>query len=253
MLKYLDADKGAEDDEIKKRFGRVKFCVSSPITDEFRKAVLGDKDLEWKPLDLKQDGSVAPKGREWTEVCYVPTEISRSKKGREYRYLVTRQIVEERVLVGMDPNRVLPFPTIEINQQRYKIFSVVSNGKEDGAELIRWHDQRCGRSEEVHAILKNDLAGGTMPSGKFGANAAWWWCAILAHNLQTILKQVAMDENWQHKRMKAFRFHLINLPARLVKSGNVLTLKLSVNRDKLTLLLDIRSRLLAFARGPCST
>lgn len=253
LLKYLDADKGAEDDEIKKRFGRVKFCVSSPITDEFRKAVLGDKDLEWKPLDLKQDGSVAPKGREWTEVCYVPTEISRSKKGREYRYLVTRQIVEERVLVGMDPNRVLPFPTIEINQQRYKIFSVVSNGKEDGAELIRWHDQRCGRSEEVHAILKNDLAGGTMPSGKFGANAAWWWCAILAHNLQTILKQVAMDENWQHKRMKAFRFHLINLPARLVKSGNVLTLKLSVNRDKLTLLLDIRSRLLAFARGPCST
>ncbi len=251
LLKYLDAEKGEEGDEIKKRFGRIKFCVSAPITEEFRKAVMSDKDLEWKPLDFNEDGSPCLRGREWAEVCYVPNELARSKKGREYRYLVTRQVVEERVIPGIDPNQVLPFPTIEMNRRQYRMFAVVTNDNGDGAELIRWHDQRCGHSEEVHSILKNDLAGGIMPSGKFGANAAWWWCSILTYNLQAILKRVAMDEIWQHKRMKAFRFHLINLPGRLVMSGNVLTMKLAVNRDKLAWLLDIRSRLLAFARGPC--
>jgi len=33
---------------------------------------------------------------------------------------------------------------------------------------------RCGKSEEAHATMKADLAGGRLPSGKFGANAAWW-------------------------------------------------------------------------------
>lgn len=251
LLKYLDADKDEAVDEIKKRFGRIKFCVRAPITEEFCKAVLGDKDLEWRQLDFKKDGSPEPRGREWAEVCYVPNELARSKKGREYRYLVTRQAIEERVLPGIDPNQVLPFPTIEMNRQRYRMFAVVANDNGDGAELIRWHDQRCGRSEEVHSILKSDLAGGMMPSGKFGANAAWWWCSILTYNLQAILKRVAMDESWQYKRMKAFRFHLINLPGRLVMAGNVLTLKLAINQDKLAWILSIRSRLLAFARGPC--
>lgn len=252
LLKYLDAEKGDEGDEVKKRFGRIKFCVSAPITEQFRAAVLADRDLEWRQLDFKKDGSPDPRCREWAEVCYVPNELAKSKKGREYRYLVTRQVIEERVLPGVDPNRVLPFPTIEINRQHYKIYSVVTNGKGDGGELIHWHDQRCGRSEEVHSILKSDLAGGMMPSGRFGANAAWWWCSILTYNLHTILTRVAMDKDWHHKRMKAFRFHLINLPGRLVMSGNVLTLKLAINQNKFEWLLSIRMRLLAFARGPCT-
>jgi hypothetical protein len=24
-------------------------------------------------------------------------------------------------------------------------------------------------------VMKEDLAGGPLPSGKFGQNAAWWW------------------------------------------------------------------------------
>ena len=40
-------------------------------------------------------------------------------------------------------------------------------------ELIWWSRQRCGKGEEVHSVLKSDLAGGRLPSGLFGANAAW--------------------------------------------------------------------------------
>ena len=51
----------------------------------------------------------------------------------------------------------------------------------DGNALIRWFYKRCGKSEEVHSVMKEDLAGGKLPSNDFGQNAAWWW--ILAHML----------------------------------------------------------------------
>ena len=38
----------------------------------------------------------------------------------------------------------------------------------------------CGKGEEVHRVLKEDLAGGRLPSGQFGVNAAWWAIAVLA-------------------------------------------------------------------------
>jgi len=33
--------------------------------------------------------------------------------------------------------------------------------------------------------MKDDLAGGKLPSEDFGENAAWWWIMILALNLNT--------------------------------------------------------------------
>ena len=42
----------------------------------------------------------------------------------------------------------------------------------DGEKLIHWHWARCGKAEEAHAITKNDLAGGHLPSGHFGGKAA---------------------------------------------------------------------------------
>src|SRR5882724_3579126 len=40
---------------------------------------------------------------------------------------------------------------------------------------IAWQHERCGKSEEAHKVMKEDLAGGQLPSGDFGENAAWWW------------------------------------------------------------------------------
>jgi hypothetical protein len=35
-----------------------------------------------------------------------------------------------------------------------------------GDALIRWHRERCGMSEKAHAVMKDDLAGGKMPSNR---------------------------------------------------------------------------------------
>jgi hypothetical protein len=81
-----------------------------------------------------------------------------------------------------------------------------------GEELIHWYHERCGKSEEAHFSMKEDLAGGRLPSGKFGENAAWRSIMVLAHNLNTAMKNLVPQESWVTKKMKAIRFHLINLP-----------------------------------------
>ena len=68
------------------------------------------------------------------------------------------------------PFLTMSFPTLG----HYKLFGPVTNRTLAGDELIRWQRERCGKSEEAHAVMKDDLAGGRLPSGLFGANAAWW-------------------------------------------------------------------------------
>jgi hypothetical protein len=78
-----------------------------------------------------------------------------------------------------------------------------------------------GKSEEVHSALKSDLADGQMPSGLFGANAAWWALAILAFNLNAAMKRLALGKDWAVTRV-ALRYHLIGLPGRVVSHARKL-------------------------------
>jgi len=60
--------------------------------------------------------------------------------------------------------------------------------------------------------MKEDLAGGKLPSGDFGENAAWWWIMVLSLNLNVIMKRLVLGQAWVGKRMKAIRFGVICLP-----------------------------------------
>jgi len=52
---------------------------------------------------------------------------------------------------------------------------MVTNMGWEGERLIHWLHERCGKSEEIHAVMKDDLAGGKLPSDDFDENAAWRW------------------------------------------------------------------------------
>ena len=65
-----------------------------------------------------------------------------------------------------------PFPTLQMSSQRYKIFGVVTNMDWAGEVLIHWQRERCGKSEEAHSVMKEEFAGGKLPSDDFGENAA---------------------------------------------------------------------------------
>jgi len=250
LLGYMDDER--KTDRLKERFGRIGFAVSCPVSEAYKTAVYEVAETEWLPLDMDKTGKPITGGREWAEVCFVPSAIGHKKWGREYRYFATRQELAERLLPGMEEQLEFPFPVLKMKQKRYKVFGVVSNLNWAGGKMIGWHDERCGKSEEAHAILKNDLAGGKFPSGKFGANAAWWWYAVLAFNMQSVMKRFVLDAHWRNKRMKAIRFHLIHLPARVLLHANRLIIRVATGADTYAALLRARARMMTMTRAPAS-
>ena len=137
----------------------------------------------------------------------------------------------------------LPFPTIPFGERRYKVFGVVTNRDLTGDKLIWWSRERCGKCEEMHVIMKDDLAGGHLPSGSFGANAAWWEITVLAFNLNSLMKRLALPEEWVPKRLKAIRFGFINLAGRVVTRSRQLIIRLSASHPGYGLLLEARRRI----------
>lgn len=233
LMKYCD-------DETKHlHLGRIEFAIGCDVTPEFRKAVHGVE--EWHPLfDTK--GHVSG---EWGEVCFVPNAAA-TKKGEPYRYIAIREVMKQPHL----PLDSLPFQAITFHDVQYKLFGLVTNMDWEGGKLIHWHRERCGKSEEAHAVMKEDLAGGRLPSGKFGENAAWWWIMILAFNLNAAMKNLVLQGCWTTRRMKAIRFHLINLPGRVLDHARGLVVRLGLNHPSFPVLLTARQKIMELGCAP---
>ena len=231
------------------RFGVIEFAVSADVTPAFKTAVRSVKETDWRPLVRRtSDGGRIETGQEWAEVCFVPNWAGSSRNRADYRFLAIREPLRQ---LDLGDAEQLPFPTEEFaGRGRYKLFGVVTNVGAPGDEVIWWHRERCGKSEEVHAVLKSELAGGQMPSALFGANAAWWAIAILAHNLNAVMKKLVLGRRWLNRRMKALRFHLIALPGRVVRHARRQTIRLSAAGDTVALVLSAQRRIRALAQGP---
>jgi hypothetical protein len=212
------------------------------VTTEFKRAVARVEASWWKPLG--QDGE-----QEWAEVCFVPDPIGHSRKAPEYRYLAIREPLRQRVLPGCEEQEALPLATVPMGGELYKVFGVVTTLAWEGEAVISWLRERCGKSEEAHAVMKEDLAGGKLPSGDFGENAAWWSIMILAFNLNAVMKKLVLRAGWESKRMKALRFGLIHLPGRVLEHARRLRVRLSSGHPAIPLLRTARQQILQLAQS----
>lgn len=243
------------------RFGEIDFAVGVDVTSAFRQAVSEVAEEDWNPLPRRVGKDWVDVGQEWAEVCFVPQGAATKKPGAGgvYRFLAIRESLPQLELEGTESDQAeLPFQTISYPEEsgpprRYKLFGVVTNRTAEeiaGDELIRWHRKRCGKSEEAHGVMKEDLAGGRLPSGLFGANAAWWGAMILALNLNSLMKRLVLGGSWVRKRLKAIRYGIINLPGRIVRHARQTKLRVSAEHTAFPLLFEARRRLAALAGGP---
>ena len=233
------------------RFGVIEFAVGVDVTTEFRRAVCAVAEHEWQTLYRKMGEHLVDTGQQWAEVNFVPNWIGHSKNSPEYRFIAVRERLDEQPLPGMEMQMELPFPAMRLAEGGWhKVFGVVTNRDLAGDELIRWSRQRCGKGEEVHGVLKSDLAGGRMPSRLFGANAAWWAIAVLAFNLNSAMKRLVLRGKWVSSRLKAVRFALIALPGRVARRARRLMIRLARGHPSYELLLRARQRISALAAEP---
>ena len=168
----------------------------------------------------------------------------------DYRFLATRERVPQQL--ALPGHAAVPDAGESLDTQsgeRYKFRGIVTNRSVAGNKLIPWYRPRCGKSEEVHAAMKEDLAGGTLPLGDFGANAAWWGIMILVLNLNAALKRLVLPSRWRNKRFKALRFGLISLAGQVRQRARQLDILLSPRQPALALLRQVRERIAPLTRG----
>ena len=228
------------------RFGVIEFAVGVDITEAFKRAAREVAGSDWHRLYRMVGDKLADTGREYAEVCFVPNWTARKKHGPTYRFLAIREPLEQQPLSGMEEQLSLPFPTMDWEGLKYKVTGIVTNRDLPGDELIWWYRARCGKSEEAHSIMKEDPAGGKLPSQLFGANAAWWQVMILAFNVNAAMKRLILGEDWVNRRMKAVRFQSINLPGRIYEHGRQLFVRLCGGHPSNEILFEARRRMLCF-------
>jgi hypothetical protein len=211
---------------------KIQFAIGCPVSQEFSKAVKFLPASSWRPLD---------KIREYAEVCFVPNALATTKKPKyELRYIATREFLQEQGTLVPMPKTEYPFPVIEVDGKKYKLHGIVTNRDIPGPELIKWYYGRCGNSEEAHAILKNELAGGVLPCNNYHANANWWWIAVLAHNIHSSFKILCCDKLWLTSRLKRIRFSIICIPGRVIEQGRQIYIRLNARGSAYDILQSIR-------------
>jgi len=239
------------------RFGVIEFAIAAKVSQSFKESVKEIK--EWFPIYAQDEkGNKIKTDQEWAEVGFVPSWAGKSKKSPDYRYIAIRERMwVDTTLPGLEEKPAqkelpleLPFQTLNMNQADYKLFGIITNRTIDGNELINWHRERCGDSEKVHSIEKNDLAGGQFPSSKFGANAAWWQVMVLAFNLKALMQKFVLPKPLVNRRMKGLRFHLINIAGCVVSHGRRLVVRVSSHKDVIGLLNWVRGKITALSHPP---
>jgi len=202
--------------------GFIGFAISARMSEALHTAIEKVPEASWEAYGKKHAVEI----RECAEVSFVPGEKSEHKDTQPLRYLAIR-IRQRQENLFADGSRV-------------KHFAVVSNIREwKAGRLIEWHREKAGTIEGVHDVLKNELGAGVMPSKYFGANAAWMRMAVIAHNLMTALKRLALPTELLTARPKRLRFLIFNTPGRLVHHARRMVLRLATTAERLAEWLEV--------------
>src|SRR3990172_13422247 len=104
--------------------------------------------------------------------------------------------------------------------------------------------EKAGTVEMVHDVLKNELAAGVLPCGRFGANAAWLRLSVITHNVLTALKRLALPAEYLSARPKRLRFFDSGEPTRAAIRTN--------SRSTECQIATITKRYMLLTSGQCS-
>ena len=177
----------------------ARFSISMRLQASHRKLIEAIPQERWTPIPYWKEGAASV-----AEIAYAPFGLKRT-----YRMII------RRVEALADGQHLLP-------GVGYLHFAFITDRQGDMLELEADHRQHAV-VENVIRDLKYGLALNHMPSGKFGANAAWLALNVMAHNLARWMGRLA---GFAIACLKAWRHRFFALPARLVRRGRRLHLRL---------------------------
>lgn len=220
--RYFRADSACYEEQVLKYLvgQQIAFTVSADMTPELRR-VCHHPAVAWSRVEDRLTETV-----DVAEVEFTPGDWP--KTAAPLRYLALRIRPRQGALFVEAP--------------RY--LAVVTNRwTEAPGELVRWHWAKAGTIELTHDVTKNDLAAGVLPSGKFGANAAWYRLTVLTYNVLTVLRRYALPERFQQARPKRLRYEVFTVPAAIHTHARQLTARLGAPPVTVQELVAARGRL----------
>lgn len=226
-------DSACDDETLLKYLVReqIAFTISADMSPELRK-VCADPAVAWALLEDRVTETVRVAEVEFTPGAW-------PKQANPLRY----------VAIEIRPKQGTLFT------EPLKYLAVVSNRGEAlaPAALVRWHWEKAGTIEFVHDVSKNDLAAGMPPSGKFGANAAWYRLTLLTYNVLTVLRRLALPERFRHARPKRLRYEVFTIPAEIHTHARQLRARLGVPPLTVDELVAARGQLRDLRTAICAT
>ena len=202
LLEWLSAPARAEEPG-----GAIDLGISADMSQALRKVAVAVPEKAWKTLKQERNGVL----RQWAELPFVPSARYEHKDAQPLRYVGIRLVKPQGEFFD--------------DGSRTAYFAVVTNRRDRGDRVIEWHREKAGTIEHVHEEVKNGLAGGVLPSGKFGANAAWFRFALLTYNVCSLIRGLALDGDFRRAKIRTLRLHLINVAGRMNRFGCKLKLR----------------------------
>ena len=172
------------------------------MTKPLRRTIEELPEEAWVPIPYFCDGAAV------AETTYTPF----TKRGRTYRLIVRR--------VRPTPGSQLALFT------EFSYHAFVTDREGDTLHLEADH-RRHAECENTIRDLKYGVGLNHLPSGRFGANAAWLGLNVIAHNLTRWVSRVGLSETLV--ATDTVRRRHLGVPGRVVHSGRRLHLRLPTN------------------------
>ncbi len=187
----------------------VEYAISADVSEQLKAEIGRLPETTWQ-VEREEPDAI----RSWAEVPYVPEDGDHRKDRPCVRRYLALRVQKRQGSLFADGSSV-----------RY--FAVVTNRTDDGLTILQWHRAKAGTVEHTHHALKNELAAAALPSGKFGANAAWFRLNVLTYNLLTALKRLTLPGDFRTARPKRLRFLLFNTVGKVVAHARRTLLRLT--------------------------
>ena len=182
---------------------KVRFSITVRQHAGLRALIEAIPETDWTPIPYWLEG-----GADVAETTYTP--FADRKDARSVRLIVRR--------VRPTPGSQLSFFTT------HEYHAFITDRAGDTLALEADH-RRHAEIENAIRDLKYGMGLNHLPSGRFGANAAWLAVQVLAHNVARWVGRIGLGEGIV--TAKTLRRRFLGLPGRLTRSGRRTTVHLS--------------------------
>jgi len=193
--------------------GVIGFAISAVRSAALLQATRQVAAPAWRTIQTEADGT----RRQWAEVPFVPGEAGEQKASQPLRYVGLRRLKAQGELFADGSDR--------------HHHAVVTHLDWAGDRLLQWQREKAGTVEQVPDEVKNALGGGHLPSRHFNANAAWFKLSLMAYNLVSAMRRLALNAAERTVRLKKFRLLVIHLAGRMSRFQNTLRLRFCAAKE----------------------